>query len=270
MGDEMNGWSGNWVADRLGVRLTTADAAAGLSLTDLVGLAVRRNPRRVQLLVSNVLGKHVPTDPRLVRDAGLRLGARVRSVVAGTPVVLGYCETATALGHLVADALGAPYLHSTRRPVEGIEPLGGFEEEHSHATSHMLLPADPGFLGRGDTLVLVDDELSTGKTVINTIKALHKEHPHAHYVVAALIDLRSDEDRARMERAVLRLKADLSVVSLASGSVELPDDLTESGNKLIETVEGLRSVAGVEAAPRPRGEIVRVVATWPRSVPEGG
>jgi hypothetical protein len=36
-------------------------------------------------------------------------------------VVLGYAETATGLGYSVADALGgAHYLHSTRRPIEGV------------------------------------------------------------------------------------------------------------------------------------------------------
>lgn len=48
-------WSGSWVAERLGVGLTGDEA-----LTGLLGLALRRNPKRAHLLVSNVLGKHVP------------------------------------------------------------------------------------------------------------------------------------------------------------------------------------------------------------------
>lgn len=268
--DEASGWSGTWVAERLGVRLRTTDAPSGMMLTDLVGLAVRRNPRRAQLLVSSVLGKHVPTDPRLVTDAGLRLGAKARAAVTGDAVVLGYAETATALGHLVADAIGAPYLHSTRRVVDGIESVADFYEEHSHATAHRLLPADPAFLARAETLVLVDDEVITGKTVVNTIRALHKKFPHKHYVVAALVDLRSEEDRGRMERSIKRLRATLDVVSLASGEIELPEDLADNGNRLIDTVENLRQLAGVEPSRRPRGEVVQVVATWPRAVPEGG
>ena len=81
--DESNSWSGTWVAERLRVRLRTTDAPNGMMLTDLVGLAVRRNPRRAQLLVSSVLGKHVPTDPRLVTDAAQRLGAKARAAVTG-------------------------------------------------------------------------------------------------------------------------------------------------------------------------------------------
>ena len=52
-------------------------APVGLrSPSDLVGLALRRNPRRAHLLVSPVLGKHVPADPRLV--ARRRPAARAR------------------------------------------------------------------------------------------------------------------------------------------------------------------------------------------------
>jgi hypothetical protein len=79
-------------------------------------------------------------------------------------VVLGYAETATALGHAVADGLGdAVYLHSTRRPVEGVGEYGGFEEEHSHATSHLLLPVPADLLEGEGPVVLVDDEMSTGR-----------------------------------------------------------------------------------------------------------
>ena len=53
------------------------------SAAALLGLALRRNPRRAQLLVSRVLGKHVPTDPRVVQAAGLLLGGLVADALAG-------------------------------------------------------------------------------------------------------------------------------------------------------------------------------------------
>ncbi|WP_256966393.1 phosphoribosyltransferase domain-containing protein, partial [Streptomyces griseiscabiei] len=132
-------------------------------LDGLLGLALRRNPKRAHLLVSNVLGKHVPQSPAVVHGHGFALGRRVRELLgeagARTAVVLGYAETATGLGHAVADGVGeAPYLHSTRRPVEGVHQAGGFEESHSHATSHLLLPEDPTLLAGRGPLVLVDDE----------------------------------------------------------------------------------------------------------------
>src|SRR6201991_4808005 len=68
-------------AERLGIRLQPV--GPGVDPRVLLGLALRRNPRRAQLLVSRVLGKHVPTDPRLVRAAGLLLGGLVADALSG-------------------------------------------------------------------------------------------------------------------------------------------------------------------------------------------
>ncbi|MFJ9697979.1 phosphoribosyltransferase [Kitasatospora sp. NPDC101183] len=257
-------WSGRWVADRAGIGLTGSER-----LPELVGLALRENRKRAHLLVSTVLGKHVPQRPAVVYGAGLELGVRVRELLgpeaAARAVVLGYAETATGLGHSVADGLGAPYLHSTRRPVPGVAPLGGFEEEHSHATSHLLLPADPELLAGGGPLVLVDDEFSTGRTVLNTIRELHALHPRGHYVVVALVDLRSAADRRRLEEAAAELGVRLDLVATASGAVRLPEDVLSRAERLI-----------AEAAPAPRlpqgppAPLVRVGLDWPAGLPDGG
>lgn len=287
-------WPGEWVASRLGVRLP----GEGL-LTDLVGLAVRRNPRRAHLLVSSVLGKHVPTDPRLVYGAGLALGHLVRErlgssgedvgsllgsalrggscslvrdrlrepVPAVDAIVLGYAETATALGHAVADALGgAYYLHSTRRPVEGFTAYGGFEEEHSHATSHLLLPAVAADLDRDVPFVLVDDELSTGRTILNTISALHAVRPRRHYVLAALVDMRSPADLARADELAERLGVRIDAVSLAQGSVELPSDILEAGQALVAEL----SASDREPEAGAEHEVRRLALDWPSGLPDGG
>ena len=262
-------WPGEWVEQRLGVRLPEP------SVRELLGLALRQNPRRAHLLVSQVLGKHVPQLPEVVYGAGYRLGEAVRELLGpqARPVVLGYAETATGLGHCVADGLGgasgaaAPYLHSTRRPVAGIEAVG-FEEEHSHATSHLLLPADPGFLAGDGPLVLVDDELSTGRTVLNTVAALHGRHPRGHYVVAALIDTRSPEDREVFAKTAAELGVRIDVVATASGAVQLPEAVLERGAALVaaeETRQGCQVPAAGPPAP-----LARVELGWPAGVPEGG
>ncbi|MFI2299015.1 phosphoribosyltransferase [Actinacidiphila glaucinigra] len=257
-------WSGQWVADRLGVTLR------GEGLSGLLGLALRRNPKRAHLLVSNVLGKHVPQRPRVVYDAGYGLGVRVRELLgeeeAARAVVLGYAETATGLGHAVADGLGvAPYLHSTRRPVPGVEAVGGFEEEHSHATSHLLLPEDAGLLAGDGPLVLVDDEFSTGRTVLNTVRALHGRHPRRRYVVVALVDMRSDADRALLARFAADLGAGVDVLALASGTVGLPDGVLERGQALV-AAHG----AAAPARPAPAAAPHRVHLDWPAGLPDGG
>jgi len=78
-------WTGRWVARRLDARVVTTGSPLGLCLPDLLGLALRRNPKRAHLLVSPVLGKHIPADPRHVCAAGRILGALVRAALTGAP-----------------------------------------------------------------------------------------------------------------------------------------------------------------------------------------
>jgi phosphoribosyl transferase-like protein/RNA binding Pelota-like protein/phosphoribosyltransferase-like predicted ribonucleoside biosynthesis protein len=287
-------WSGEWVAGALGVGIESEPQQSGSPLTvpDLVGMALRHNPRRAHLLVSTVLGKHLPADPRLVYGAGRLLGALVADRLTGRPsdigaaggsllrsalvaaesaedsrrlieacdrhraasrpdpgtLVLGYAETATALGHCVAESLAADYLHSTRRRVAGYQPVAGFEEEHSHATRHLLLPADPGLLAAPGPLVLVDDELSTGQTVLNTIQALHRSWPRQRYLIAALVDLRSAADRARLRQAAQQLGAEIDVVALASGQVRVPADAVAVGQELAAQQSVARQSMAQQAA----------------------
>ncbi|MDJ0383933.1 phosphoribosyltransferase [Streptomyces sp. G-G2] len=284
-------WSGTWVADRLGVALDEGPRPepGAPPLAELLGLALRRNPKRAHLLVSRVLGKHVPRSPAVVHGAGYGLGLRVRELLgeaAPSAVVLGYAETATGLGHCVADGLGtAPYLHSTRRPVPGVAPAGGFEEAHSHATSHLLLPEDPELLAGSGPLVLVDDEFSTGNTVLNTIRDLHERHPREHYVVVALVDMRSAADRDRLTAFAESLGARVDLIALASGTVRLPEGVLERGMRLVEQYEAqgagaceAQDAAACEAldaplahAPAPaHARVTRVPLDWPAGVPDGG
>ncbi|WP_329547857.1 phosphoribosyltransferase [Streptomyces sp. NBC_01356] len=269
-------WTGTWVAERLGVELVGDE-----KLSELLGLALRRNPKRAHLLVSNVLGKHVPQSPSVVYGYGFALGRRVRELLGDeesrAAVVLGYAETATGLGHCVADGVGlAPYLHSTRRPVPGVARAGGFEESHSHATSHLLLPENPGLLAGPGPLVLVDDEFSTGNTILNTIRDLHARYPRERYVVVALVDMRSAADMGRLDEFAREIGARVDLVTAASGTVRLPEGVLEKGQALVAEHEAaaLAAPAGpaaLAALARSRaGRVTRVELGWPRGVPDGG
>ncbi|NII50943.1 phosphoribosyltransferase domain-containing protein [Frigoribacterium endophyticum] len=292
-----------FVHDRVGIVVRSeGDGLVPVEL--LVGLALRRNPRRAHLLVSTVLAKHVPTVPGLAVVAGELLGtaadlalaegdagargaelrrlageftrllaereaegearARLRgdltalrrelaALRTGHPGVatLGYAETATGLGRLVADALGSWYLHSTRHDPAGAVAFGAFEEAHSHATSHRLLPTDPSRLRVGGTVVLVDDELSTGATVVDTVRDLHARVPQERFVVAALVDLRGDDDRAALDAVARELGTRVDVVALGQGRVELPADVLTVGADVAaglgEAVPALLRAAAADA-----------------------
>ncbi|MES2819056.1 MAG: phosphoribosyltransferase domain-containing protein [Pseudomonadota bacterium] len=161
---------------RLDVQVSRASEAPDA----LFGFAERRNPKRAFLFVSKVLGRHIPVRPARMAEAFGALAALIPADLPGPVLVLGMAETAVGLGAGVQRELSrrrddSVYLTSTRHPL-GTPLLCRFEEEHSHASAHLMhLPQDPETLRRvmqARSLVLVDDEASTGKTFINLYRAL--------------------------------------------------------------------------------------------------
>ena len=246
------------------IRITPNGRSSDRSVDQLVRPGLRRNPRRAHLLVSEVLGKHIPIDPAVVTEAADTLADLVRAAIGDSDVdVLGFAETATGLGHGVAAHLDAHcYLHSTRRDVPGTEVFAEFQEGHSHATDHRLLPTSPGVLSTQLPLVLVDDEISTGRTALEAVRSIHAVSPRTHYVVASLVDMRAPEHHAESSSVAAELGVVIDSVSLAQGSVAL-------GADLIESVLALPEPEYNPVGPRP-GHVTRVDAHWPATVPDGG
>lgn len=146
----------------------------------LFGFSERRNPKRAFLFVSRVLGRHIPARPSTMSASFDALAAKIPADLPGPVLVLGMAETAVGLGAGVHRSLrrtrpDTVYLVSTRHPL-GTELFARFEEEHSHASAHLVhLPQDPitrELMLNARSLVLVDDEASTGKTFINLLAAL--------------------------------------------------------------------------------------------------
>ncbi|TFV88573.1 phosphoribosyltransferase domain-containing protein [Blastococcus sp. CT_GayMR16] len=264
----------NWVSTRLGIDLVvraSADAPSA-TLLESVELGLRRNPRRAQLLVSRLLGKHIPAPVEDVLGAAHALGGLVRGVCRDrTPVVVGFAETATALGHAVAAVSGAeggaaPYVHTTRRPApEGARPVQ-FLEEHSHATDQTLALLPDGVVGDAAMgadvpLVLVDDEISTGTTAMNAIRALHAVWPRSRYVVASLLDSRTGGQRRQLEEFGADLGAEITSVALLAGTVTTPPDVLSRAALLLDA---LPSPTGARGTPVP---VVRSMVPLPDGVP---
>jgi len=251
-----------WATGKFGFEIAHLDG--DIPITDLVKPGLRRNPRRAHLLVSTVLGKHIASPPDQVIGAAHRLAERVRESITGGDVdVLGMAETATGLGHCVADWLdSAVYLHSTRRKAAEGRIYASFRESHSHATDHTLQPSAAGLLESGRSLVVVDDEISTGATALAAIKILHHLRPRPRYVVAALVDMRDDVHRQMANRVSHILGVPIDFVSLVSGRVSIPPGMTEA-------VSALPPPELNVPGPR-RGQSNRVLVHWPNEVPEGG
>jgi Phosphoribosyl transferase/TRSP domain C terminus to PRTase_2 len=255
-----------FLGERLGLRLEIDSDVLGGRLDRMAGLAVRRNPRRAHLLVSRLLGKHLPVDPREALAAGARLAGQLpRDVIEAEPLVFGFAETATALGHSVAAAVpGAVYVCSTRRDgaASRTDVSLSFEEEHSHATGHRVL-ASRDLIAAARPVVLVDDELSTGRTAINTIRALHALAPRPSYTVAALLDLRPDDARRAFDALADELGVPVRAASLLAGRLHVPEDAATAAAPLVAAGEPPLSLT-------PEFPVETVEPAWPDELPLGG
>lgn len=153
------------------------------AIDDLFEIAERRNPKRAFLFVSKVLGRHIPVAPEKMRAVYRQLAEQFPPLFDGPVLFIGMAETAVGLGAGIFDEVrqrvSEPvYLTSTRHPQQA-DLLCEFKENHSHATDHLIyLPDDAQLRQRvlnARTLVMIDDEATTGNTFINLLEALRNE-----------------------------------------------------------------------------------------------
>jgi adenine/guanine phosphoribosyltransferase-like PRPP-binding protein len=252
----------SWTADTVGFHILGANGQPDAQLSRLVRPGLRRNPRRAHLLVSTVLGKHIPAEPRTIIGSGHELAAAVARTVDDAADVLAMAETATGLGGCVATELNAPvFVHTTRRPTT-VPNYVEFEEGHSHATHHSVRPCPSDLLETSRPLVIVDDEISTGTTTLAAIAELHRRHPRSHYVMAALVDMRTGDQLQAAAELAAGLRTRIDAVSLATGRVVLPPDI-------IKAVHDLPAPQLNPVASTP-GSLDRLQHAWPSALPDGG
>jgi len=162
-----------------------------------------------------------------------------RLAVPEPALVIGFAETATGLGHAVFEALDGPvrYLHTSREEIVGLTPVLAFEEEHSHATAHRCYALDPAFFCGDEPVVLVDDEITTGKTALNIIRDLQAKHPRRRYVVAALLDWRSEADIARYRELEAELGVEIRTVALLKGRIDVAGSPVETAEQTVQQAD---------------------------------
>lgn len=178
-------------------------------VADLCDFAARANPKRGFLIVSKVLGRHLPTPPEALRAAADALAARIPAMPE--PVLFcGMAETATGLAQSVWAAWRArhpgttsAYVQSSRQIAPGARVLCRFEEGHSHAASHMVqvMGDIEALLPAVRSLVIIDDECSTGSTFVEAAEALVAALPQIERIAcASLTDWSAGAFLPRMPR----------------------------------------------------------------------
>ncbi len=158
-------------------------------LNELFVFAERQNPKRSFLFVSKVLGRHIPVTPSLMRQVYQDLAQRIPQDLPSPLLFVGMAETAVGLAAGVFEEAIKTYqesvlLTTSRHPISS-DILCEFKEEHSHATDHYVHWPTQKFqqqmVCRSKTLVLIDDEATTGNTFKNLIQAL-QQNPNLNHI----------------------------------------------------------------------------------------
>ncbi|MDQ0197609.1 phosphoribosyltransferase family protein [Neobacillus ginsengisoli] len=266
------------ILDSIDVGIEITHNPYRLPVERLFTMAARMNKKRSFLFVSKLLGKHLPINPNKGLLTAALLAARYAEEVKGLecvekerllslfpvdepsfkrisivpktvkPLVIGFAETATGLGHAFFDCFEfADYFHTTREVLLDRYPEITFEEEHSHATSHhCYIPLE--MIQHEREIILVDDEITTGKTALNIIQSIHARFPRLEYTVVSILDWRSEEHKREFALLEKNLGITISVVSLLAGKVEIKQhkkiqeclDKKEMNNRLESKVECLQ------------------------------
>lgn len=209
------------------------------------------NEKRNFLFISKLLGKHLSVNPDVVKSTGFLLSSlkyrfNNTSYIScikgiGKPsfeeyaldkdiLVIGFCETATALGMSVAASIyGSSYITTTRETIQNIKQLLRFEEPHSHASTHCMY-SDSIDLNKFKEIILVDDEITTGISLLNLIKEIVKNSSVRKFSIMTILDWRNEQMKDNFRKYVSETGIEINTYSLLSGYV-LEDNITIYKNK---------------------------------------
>lgn len=150
-------------------------------LDNLCALGARENPRRGFLFVSKLNGRYEAVRPSTLHRACDQLAQQVPFTLPGPVLFVSIAEAGLAIGGAVyehwlraSQRLDAVFMQSSRHEVEA-ENAWMFTEQHSHAREHRVYLAEDSptsaVFRAAKTLVLIDDEITTGNTMANATLA---------------------------------------------------------------------------------------------------
>lgn len=158
---------------------------------ELAAIAKRENnTKRKYLVVNRFQGKHIPVRPGDAFSMFGELADLLEARYKGESLLLvGFAETATAIGAAAAVKMDSYYIQTTRENIPGVSYLY-FSETHSHATEQKLVKNDlDDILSKITRVVFVEDEVTTGNTILHIINLMQKTYGHnVKFSVASLLN----------------------------------------------------------------------------------
>lgn len=220
-----------------------------LKIEDYLDVALRNNNKRRFLFVSKRLGKHLPVSPNIADELGYLLAkaysVKYKDIKKENQMIIGFAETATALAHSFFAYLESAsfFIHTTREEVKNMKKIE-FKEEHSHATQQNLYIDNLNIMNNIDTIILVDDEITTAKTCVNMIEEFQKIHNCNKYVIVSILNWIDKNRKDEIDKKAKQLNCEIEFVYLFNGNFEFEfneeneiEDKIESNLNNIEDVE---------------------------------
>lgn len=173
-------------------------------LNDLVHICRRKNNnKREYLFVNKYQGKHIPESPYKILSLFNNFCAEVKNHLNPSEkiVVVGFAETATAIAeyltyYLTLDAefkdTVVYHLQTSREEYTDCKKLFSFDEEHSHAVNQFLYCNSK--LPTYDRILFVEDEITTGHTILNFISKFREINPNSKYTVSSILNWQNKEN----------------------------------------------------------------------------
>lgn len=207
------------------ISLKTAEEKT--TLDRILTFACRENPKRYFILVNKLIGRYTPTSPKIMRQTYNQLAEKIGE--GPQTYVVSFAEAATGLGAGAADSLAhiqnddVYFQHTTRHKLD--EKLWfTVDEEHSHAVNHMFYQPSENLLSsiiKSKRLVIVDDEITTGRTIkVLLLKILPYLPDLEEIVVTSIVDLMGEQNYLHD----LNLDVPIRYVSLLKANISLDKD----------------------------------------------
>lgn len=135
------------------------------------------NNKRNFLVVNRYQGKHIPVNPSNFFKMTEDMADIIRNEYSDEKLLLvGFAETATAIGASLAVILNTGYIQTTREKIENVDWLY-FTESHSHATEQKLVQNDiEKALESVQRIIFIEDEITTGNTILKIVEIIEREY----------------------------------------------------------------------------------------------
>lgn len=212
---------------------------SSFDINDMVAICKRsNNPNRDYLFVNKYQAKHYPVKASKTLKLFSELYEEIKRQIPSDKriLIVGFSETATGIAQAIMhislekkDLKTVFYLQTTRESIyTDIQNLS-FEEEHSHASTQKLYYRSdiPDY----DMVLFIEDEITTGNTIINFIEKFQRIKSDISFAVASILNWQNAKNQKifqekEIQRIYLvngQIRPNIPLIKLKEKTLEKPN-----------------------------------------------